>query len=80
MILDQQHIRAFADHGETWNHFTARTISRAGRLMAIATLMAVRHVAASLTRAARRRAPTLVAVTFIGMAALPAVLAIGLAA
>jgi hypothetical protein len=80
MMLDQHHIRAFADHGESWTHFTARTVSRAGRLMAKGALMMIRPLPDRLRRARRNPAPTLVAITFIGIAALPAVLAIGLAA
>lgn len=80
MILDQQHVRAFADHGETWNHFTARTVTRVGRLMAKGALMAFHPLADRLRRARRNPAPSVVAITFIGIAVLPAVLALGLAA
>jgi hypothetical protein len=80
MILDQHHIRAFAEHGETWNHFTARAIARAGRLVAKGVLMMFRSLSDRLRHALRNPAPTMVAVTFIGIAVLPAVLAVGLAA
>jgi hypothetical protein len=80
VVLDQLLIRAFADKGDDWNAFVADAVTEAPRRFRKAVLIILRPVAARLRRAPSLSLPTLVPMIFLGIAALPAALALGLTA
>lgn len=80
MVLDQHQIRALADEGGTWNDFAARLVTRGPRRLAKALLMITAPARHRLRRVPLLTLPGLVSAAFVGIAVLPAALAIGLSA
>lgn len=80
MMLDQLVIRAFADKGEDFNAFVADAVTQTPRRFGKGLLMVSRHIRTRLRRSPPVSVPALVSVLFLGLAALPVALALGLSA
>lgn len=78
MMLDQLSIRGFADHGETWNDFSARAITRAARLLVKGARSVRDQSLDHLRNLALLMAALVISAGFIGIAVLPGAVALGL--
>ena len=80
MMLDQLGVRAFADHGEAWNDFSARAMTRVAHLLLKGARTMRDHSLDHIRNLAVLMAVLVISAGFIGIAVLPGAVALGFAA